>query len=76
MAKRYSVYEAKDDTPVIIYASAKLCAKAMGIKTKSFYKHMTRKHAGEATPRKLDIYEDEPSNTPQAFVDNLLRGLT
>lgn len=76
MAKRYSVYETKDDTPVIIYASAELCAKALGIKLKTFYRYMTRKHAGECVPRKWDIYEDEQSNTPQKFVDDLLRGLT
>ena len=76
MAKRYSVYDTKDDTPIIIYASAELCAKALGVKTKTFYRYMTRKHANEATPRKWDIYEDEPSNTPRAFEDNLLRGLT
>lgn len=75
-AKRYSVYETKDDTPVIIYASAELCAKALGVKTKTFYRYITRKHAGECPPQKWDIYEDDPSNTPQEFCDNLLIGLT
>lgn len=76
MAKRYSVYESKDDTPVIIYASAQLCAKALGIKTGTFYRYLTRKHAGGCPPQKWNIYEDEPSSTHQAFEDNLFRGLT
>ena len=37
MAKRYSVYDRRTDQPVIIYATARECAAAMGLTEMSFY---------------------------------------
>lgn len=57
-AKRYSVYQKKTDKPIAIYATAKECAKAMGIKLNTFRKHISRIR-GEKNLRKWCIYEDE-----------------
>lgn len=56
--KRYSVYHAKTDEPLIIYATAKACAKAMGITTSSFYRYMTFMRRG-VNLTKWAVYEDE-----------------
>ena len=71
MGRRYSVYLAKDDTPVIIYASSKRCADAMGVTRGTFYRYLTRLHIGQPVPR-WSIYEDEPSNTSYEYDDSLI----
>lgn len=57
--KMYSVYDKKTDMPVIVYATAKECAKAMGIEPCSFYRYLTRIRDGRFNVRKWDIYVDE-----------------
>ena len=71
MGKRYSVYLAKDDTPILIYASAKRCADAMGVTRGTFYRYLTYIHSEQAIPR-YNIYEDEPSNTTYEYDDSLI----
>lgn len=56
--KMYSVYRAKDEMPLIVYASAEACARAMGISRASFDKALTRKRSGKFTAMKWEIYED------------------
>lgn len=58
-AKRYSVYDAKTELPVLIYAGSKECAKAMGIKLNSFYRYICRMRGGKIELRKWLVYEDE-----------------
>lgn len=48
MRKKYSVYNTKTDMPLIIYASPKECAEAMGIKLNSFYRYISRKKSGRS----------------------------
>lgn len=57
--KMYSVYDKKTDMPVIVYATAKECAEAMGVCLCSFYRYLTRLREGKIHTRKWDIYEDE-----------------
>ena len=58
-AKRYSVYYKKNDMPLILYASARECAKAMGITLRSFYRYIVFIRSGNRTLRKWAVYEDE-----------------
>lgn len=58
-AKKYSVYNAKTDQPVLIYANSKDCAKAMGIALNSFYRYICRMRGGKIKLRKWLVYEDE-----------------
>ena len=55
--KRYSVYYKKDETPLIIYATSKECAKEMGVSEASFYSYCYRTKKGSV--RKWLVYEDE-----------------
>lgn len=57
--KKYSVYNAKTDLPVAIYAGSKECAKAMGITINSFYRYICRMCGGKIKLRKWLVYEDE-----------------
>ena len=57
--KRYSVYYKNTDMPLIIYASAKECAKAMGITIDSFYRYIVFTRRGNRNIRKWAVYEDE-----------------
>ena len=45
--KRYTIYNNKTDFPVIVDGTAAECAKAMGIKFKSFHSIATRARKGE-----------------------------
>ena len=54
----YSVYHATD-RPLIIYATAKECAEAMGITLNSFYRCVMRMREGKIKMRKWTVYEDE-----------------
>lgn len=56
--KMYSVYHAKTDVPLIIYADAYDCAKAMGIRVNSFYRYLVRIRGG-IKMREWMVYEDE-----------------
>lgn len=56
---RYSVYHKDTDLPLILYATAKECAKAMGIKVNSFYRYIVRMRGGKICLRKWAVYEDE-----------------
>lgn len=56
--KMYSVYHTKNDKPLIVYATSKECAKAMGISVKSFYRYIVRMRHG-IKMRKWSVYEDE-----------------
>ena len=57
--RMYSVYNKKDDRPLIIYATARECAEAIGIKLNSFYRYICRMRAGKIELRKWLVYEDE-----------------
>lgn len=57
--KMYSVYNAKTDVPLILYANSKECAKAMGITINSFYRSLMRTRQGKIKIRKWAVYEDE-----------------
>lgn len=57
--RRYSVYQKGTDTPLIIYATARQCAEAMGIKRNSFYRYIVRMRGGKIQLRKWAVYEDE-----------------
>lgn len=56
--KRYSVYRVKDDMPIILYATARECAEALGIKYRSFLMLTHRLRRGKHRPRKYAVYED------------------
>lgn len=56
--KMYSVYDAKTDVPLIIYANSRDCAKAMGVTLNSFHRYMVRMRQGKIKLRKWAIYED------------------
>lgn len=58
MAKRYSVYHKKDEMPLIIFASAKDCAREMGISANSFYRYICRVRKKQFVSRKWIICED------------------
>lgn len=57
--RHYSVYHKKTDQPLIIYATARECAEAMGIQIKSFYRYVMRMREGKIRLRKWAVYEDE-----------------
>ena len=57
--KMYSVYDAKTDRPLIIYATSKECAKAMGITLNSFHRYLVRMRQGKIKPYKWAVYEDD-----------------
>ena len=59
--KRYSVYLRKDDTPVIIFASAEECASVLGCAIVTFYSYLSKQRKGIPYPKKYCIYEDEVS---------------
>lgn len=56
--RKYSVYHKDTDQPLIVYASAKECAAAMGIKTNSFYRYICRMRGGKIKLRKWQVYLD------------------
>ena len=56
--RKYSVYHRKTDQPLIVYASAKECAKAMGIKINTFYRYICRMRGGKIQLRKWQVYLD------------------
>ena len=58
VARRYSVYYRKTDTPLIIYATSKECAKAMGITLHSFYRYICRIKQGIGV-RKWEVFVDD-----------------
>lgn len=57
--KRYSVYDAKTDMPIVIYGTARECAEAMGITLNSFHRCVMRTRQGKHKIRKWAVYEDE-----------------
>lgn len=56
---KYSVYHAKTELPVILYASSNECAKAMGITMNSFFRYICRMRGGKIKLRKWLVYQDE-----------------
>ena len=56
--RRYSVYRAKDDTPIIISGTAKACAEALGIRLNSFFIQVIRARDPNANHSRYVIYED------------------
>lgn len=56
--RKYSVYHRKTDQPLIVYATSKECAKAMGIKINSFYRYICRMREGKIKMRKWQVYLD------------------
>ena len=56
--RKYSVYHQKTDLPLIVYATSKECAKAMGIKVNSFYRYICRMRGGKIKLRKWQVYLD------------------
>ena len=61
MDARYSVYRRKDDSPVMIHGTRAECAKAMGIKMKSFDEMASRQLKGKrfGGETKWEIVKDE-----------------
>lgn len=57
-AKMYSVYSAKDDKPLIIFAYSKECAKKMGVTMNTFYRYIVWMRQGKRALRKWNVYED------------------
>lgn len=57
--KRFSVYLRDGEMPLIIYATAKECAEAMGCKVSTFFTYLSRFRKGKPYPKKFMIYEDE-----------------
>ena len=57
--KRYSVYRVADDMPIILYATARECAEALGIKYGSFRIFLHRLRRGVHKVRKYTVHEDE-----------------
>ena len=57
--KRYSVYRVADDMPIILYATARECAEALGIKYRSFLMRTHRGRYGKHRARKYVVCEDE-----------------
>lgn len=58
MAKRYSVYFKKDEMPLIIFATAKECAREMDINVNSFYRYICRVRKKQFVSKKWIICED------------------
>lgn len=56
--KRYSVYRVADDMPIILYATARECAAALGIKYRSFLMRTHRGRYQKHRARKYAVYED------------------
>lgn len=56
---KYSVYHAKTELPLILYASSNECAKAMGVTLDSFYRYICRMRGGKIKLRKWLVYQDE-----------------
>ena len=57
--KRYSVYRRDNEMPLIIFATAKECAEAMGCDVRTFYSYLSRFSKGMPYPKNYLIYEDE-----------------
>lgn len=57
--KRYSVYRRNNEMPVIIFATAKECAEAMGCNPQTFASYLSRFKKGKPYPKNYLIYEDE-----------------
>lgn len=57
--KMYSVYHMKDEAPLILYATSRECADAMGITQNSFYRYICRMRQGKIKNRKWLVYEEE-----------------
>ena len=57
--KRYSVYDAKTEMPIVIYGTARECAEAMGITLNSFHRCVMRTREGKIHMRKWEVCEDE-----------------
>ena len=57
--RRYSVYRAKDDMPIVIYGTSQQCADALGIKVKSFYGQVLRSKDENAGHSKYVVYKDK-----------------
>lgn len=56
--RMYSVYRVRDEMPLIVYATAAECARAMGISKNSFYIELGRQRTGKHRAMKWNIYED------------------
>lgn len=57
--KRYSVYYSGSEMPVILFATARECAAAMGVCLNTFFGYLSRFNKGYKYPKKYLIYEDE-----------------
>ena len=56
--KHYSVYT-MDDRPLAIYATAKECARILGVRAATFYSYVMRINKGRYKPKKYQIFIDE-----------------
>ena len=56
---KYSVYHAKTEQPLILYATSFECAEAMGVRLNSFYRYICRMRGGKIKLRKWLVYQDE-----------------
>lgn len=57
-SNRYSVYDRETEIPLIIYASAPECAKAMGVTLSAFHAYATRTTHNRNHGKWL-VYKDE-----------------
>ncbi len=69
MAKRYSVYDRRTDQPVIIYATARERAAAMGLTEMSFYSVYSRQKNNGKVSMKWEIFEDEKEENDHENMD-------
>ena len=56
--RKYSVYHKHTDQPLIVYATAKECATAMGITVNTFYRYICKMSGGKIELRKYQVYVD------------------
>lgn len=56
---RYSVYDRKTEMPVMIYATSKECAEAMGVTLHTFYRYIHWERTGKGHQGKWAVFEDE-----------------
>lgn len=56
---RYSIYDRSTDEPIIISATAKDCARVLGISVQSFWAQLAKTRQGKG-PKSYEIFVDEP----------------
>lgn len=70
-AGKYSVYDSKTEMPLIIYATAKECAKAMGITAESFRRYRCRIRDGIGVKKWL-IFRDDVEDDNDEYIEECI----